>query len=313
MRAATVKDGAIGVAEHPDPEPGSGEVLVRVRAAGLNAADLLQRQGFYPAPPGSPPDIPGLEMAGEVVALGLNTSRFAVGDRVMALLGGGGQAELAVVHERVAMHVPDGVDWQAAGGFPETFTTAHDALFTQCGLGMGERLLVHGAAGGVGTAAVQLARRPARGSLRRSATPSYATRSRLGCNRSRCSRRLRRARPLRRHPRAHRRGQHGDQPERAGNRRPHQCDRRWRRCQRRDQPSGADGRPRPHPRVHAAGAPARSQGRRGARRSKPTCYLCWRPAAYACRWPRRSRSMRSSAPTNASPAAGSWGSWSSCP
>jgi putative PIG3 family NAD(P)H quinone oxidoreductase len=157
MRAATVADGAIAITEKPDPVPSRGEVLVRVRAAGLNAADLLQRQGFYPAPPGSPPDIPGLEMAGEVVALGNDVTRFAVGDRVMALLGGGGQAELAVVHERVAMPVPEGIDWSEAGGFPETFTTAHDALFTQCGLTMGERVLIHGAAGGVGTAAVQLA------------------------------------------------------------------------------------------------------------------------------------------------------------
>ena len=157
MRAATVTDGEIVVTEKPDPVPSRAEVLVRVRAAGLNAADLLQRQGFYPAPPGSPPDIPGLEMAGEVIDIGPDATRFAIGDRVMALLGGGGQAEMAVVHERVAMPVPEEFDWAAAGGFPETFTTAHDALFTQCGLRMGERVLVHGAAGGVGTAAVQLA------------------------------------------------------------------------------------------------------------------------------------------------------------
>ena len=157
MRAATVNNGEITVTDKPDPQPSRSELLVRVRAAGLNAADLLQRQGFYPAPPGSPPDIPGLELAGEVVALGPDATRFAVGDRVMALLGGGGQAELAVVHERVAMPVPAALEWAAAGGFPETFTTAHDALFTQCGLRMGEHVLVHGAAGGVGTAAVQLA------------------------------------------------------------------------------------------------------------------------------------------------------------
>lgn len=143
--------------EHPDPEPGAGELLVRVRAAGVNGADLLQRRGLYPAPPGSPPDIPGLELAGEVVAAGAGVERFAVGDRVMALVGGGAQAELAVVHERVALPVPLGLEWPEAGGFPETFTTAHDALFTQCGLSMGERVCVHGAAGGVGTAAVQLA------------------------------------------------------------------------------------------------------------------------------------------------------------
>ena len=158
MRAATIRDGEIVVEEHPDPVPGAGEALVRVRGAGLNGADMLQRRGHYPAPPGSPQEIPGLELAGEVVALGPGASRFAVGDRVMAIVGGGAQAELAVVHERVLMPVPDRLEWAAAGGFPEAFTTAHDALFTQAGLRPGERLLVHGAAGGVGTAAVQIAR-----------------------------------------------------------------------------------------------------------------------------------------------------------
>ncbi|MCW3010062.1 MAG: zinc-binding dehydrogenase [Solirubrobacterales bacterium] len=159
MRAATIRDGEVGVEEHPDPEAGAGEVLVRVRAAGLNGADILQRKGGYPAPPGSPADIPGLELAGEVVALGAGAERFALGDRVMAIVGGGGQAELCPVHERQLMPVPEGLDWVAAGGLPEVFTTAHDALFTQGLLKPGERLLVHGAAGGVGTAAVQLARR----------------------------------------------------------------------------------------------------------------------------------------------------------
>src|SRR4051794_40427931 len=156
MRAATIADGRVGVREHPDPVAGHGEVLVRVRAAGLNGADQMQLRGRYPAPAGSPQDIPGLELAGEVVGRGPGAERFAEGDRVMAIVGGGGQGELAVVHERQAMPVPDGVDWVAAGGLPEVFTTAHDAIFTQCGLRAGERLLVHGAAGGVGTAAVQL-------------------------------------------------------------------------------------------------------------------------------------------------------------
>jgi NADPH2:quinone reductase len=158
MRAATIRDGEVLVEEHPDPAPGAGEVLVRVRAAGLNGADMMQRRGLYPAPPGSHPDIPGLELAGEVQALGSGSSRFAVGDRVMAIVGGGGQAELAAVHERQLMPVPASLDWPAAGGLPETFTTAHDALFTQASLRPGERLLVHGAAGGVGTAAIQLAK-----------------------------------------------------------------------------------------------------------------------------------------------------------
>jgi NADPH:quinone reductase len=156
MRAATIRDGELVVAEHPDPEPGAGEVLVRVRAAGLNGADMHQLAGGYPAPPGSPPDIPGLELAGEVAALGPGATRFAVGDRVMAIVGGGGQAELCLVHERQLMPVPSTLEWPQAGGLPEVFTTAYDAIFTQCGLAAGERLLVHGAAGGVGTAGVQL-------------------------------------------------------------------------------------------------------------------------------------------------------------
>ena len=158
MRAATVRDGEIVIEEHRDPAPGRGEVLVRVHAAGLNGADMHQRRGHYPAPPDVPADIPGLELAGEVAATGPGAMRFAVGDRVMGLVGGGGQAELAVVHERQLMPVPEGLEWAEAGGLPEVFTTAHDALFTQAGLRPGEHLLVHGAAGGVGTAAVQLGR-----------------------------------------------------------------------------------------------------------------------------------------------------------
>lgn len=156
MRAATIRDGQVVVDDLPDPVPGHGQVLVRVASAGLNGADLHQVRGGYPAPPGSPPDIPGLELAGTVAALGPGATRFTVGDRVMAVVGGGGQAELAVVHEREAMPVPPELSWAEAGGFPEVFTTAHDAVFTQAGLTPGERLCVHGAAGGVGSAAVQL-------------------------------------------------------------------------------------------------------------------------------------------------------------
>jgi NADPH:quinone reductase len=158
VRAATIRDGEVLVEEHPDPEPGAGEVLVRVRAAGVNGADMLQRRGRYPAPPGSPQDIPGLELAGEVAALGDGAARFAEGDRVMGIVGGGGQGELAVVHERQLMPVPEAVAFPDAGGLPEVFTTAHDAVLTRAGLRPGERLLVHGGAGGVGTAAVQLGR-----------------------------------------------------------------------------------------------------------------------------------------------------------
>jgi NADPH2:quinone reductase len=158
MRAVTFRDGALSVEDHDDPRPGHGQMLVAVRGAGINGADILQRKGGYPAPKGEPQDIPGLELAGEVVGLGPGVQRFSEGDRVMAILGGGGQAELAALHERAAMPVPDGLDWPEAGGAPEVLTTAHDAVFTQGGLRPGEHLLVHGAAGGVGSAAVQLGR-----------------------------------------------------------------------------------------------------------------------------------------------------------
>jgi putative PIG3 family NAD(P)H quinone oxidoreductase len=158
MRAVTIRDKQLVIEDHPDPRADAGEVLVRVRAAGVNGADMLQRRGNYPAPPGAPQDIPGLELAGEVAALGDSATRFRIGDRVMGIVGGGGQAELAVVHERVLMAVPGNLDWPQAGGAPEVFTTAHDALFTQADLQPGEHLLVHGGAGGVGTAAIQLGR-----------------------------------------------------------------------------------------------------------------------------------------------------------
>jgi len=157
MRAVTIVDGELQWKSHPDPVAGDTEVVLSVRAAGVNAADLMQRQGFYPAPPGVPADIPGLEVAGVVVEVGRRAVRFAVGDRVMAVLGGGAQAEMAVVDERCALAVPDGLPWEEAGGFPEAFSTAHDALFTQGALAIGDRVLVTGAAGGVGTAGVQLA------------------------------------------------------------------------------------------------------------------------------------------------------------
>jgi NADPH:quinone reductase-like Zn-dependent oxidoreductase len=145
VRAATIVDGRIEVADRPDPVPGDGEVLIEVRAAGINGADLGQRAGRYPPPPGAT-DVPGLECAGATPD----------GRRVMALLPGGGQAELAVVHASHVLPVPDSMTWEEAGGFVEVFATAHDALFTQAELAAGERLLVNGAAGGVGVAAVQL-------------------------------------------------------------------------------------------------------------------------------------------------------------
>ncbi len=157
MHAVTIVDGVLQWLEHPDPEPGRGEVLVSVAAAGVNAADLLQLRGLYPAPAGSPADIPGLEFAGEVVGSGPGAGRFAVGDRVMSICGGGGQAQLVAVPESSLLRVPKGIPWFEAGGFPEAFSTAHDALFSQAHLRAGERVLISGAAGGVGSAAVQLA------------------------------------------------------------------------------------------------------------------------------------------------------------
>jgi putative PIG3 family NAD(P)H quinone oxidoreductase len=146
----------VAVEQRPDPQPDRFEVVIAPPFAGINPADVLQREGKHPVPPGWPQDIPGLEIAGEVLKNGPGASRFAAGDRVMAIVGGGGQAELSVVHERMLMPVPEQLDWPQAGGFPEVFATAHDALFTQAGLQAGERLLVHGGAGGVGTAAIQL-------------------------------------------------------------------------------------------------------------------------------------------------------------
>ena len=156
MRAVVIDQGKLSVEERPDPVPGDTEVLVAVRAAGLNGADVMQRAGRYPAPPGVPLDVPGLEIAGEVVEVGRLVRQAKVGDRVMALVGGGGQSTMAVVDESHLLPVPEGMTWAEAGGFPEVFSTAYDAAFTRCGLSVGDRFLVTGAAGGVGVAAVQL-------------------------------------------------------------------------------------------------------------------------------------------------------------
>ena len=138
------------------PQPTADRVRVRVRAAGINRADILQRLGRYPAPPGYPPDIPGLEFAGEVESLGEEARAWKVGDRVFGITGGGAQAEYVTVPESMLARVPDNLSWAEAGAIPEVFMTAHDALFTQCRLQMGERVLIHAAGSGVGTAASQL-------------------------------------------------------------------------------------------------------------------------------------------------------------
>jgi NADPH2:quinone reductase len=148
----------IAIADVPEPTPGANEVRVRVRAAGLNRADILQRQGNYPAPPGSPADILGLEFAGEVESLGEGARMWRVGQRVYGICGGGAQAEYVVAHERALAAIPDNLDFPTAAGVPETFITVHDALFTQAGLAMGESLLIHAVGSGIGTTAVQLAR-----------------------------------------------------------------------------------------------------------------------------------------------------------
>lgn len=139
------------------PAPVADRVRVRVHAAGLNHADILQRRGSYPAPPGYPQNIPGLEFAGEVEAIGDAVGAWKIGDRVFGIIAGGAQAELVVVPESNLARVPTQLSWAEAGAMPEVFITAHDALFTRAGLQMGDRVLVHAVASGVGTAAVQLA------------------------------------------------------------------------------------------------------------------------------------------------------------
>jgi NADPH:quinone reductase-like Zn-dependent oxidoreductase len=160
MRVAEIKDKTIAPGVRDDPTPGLGQALIRVRGAGVNGADPVQVAGFYPPPPeaGVPDDIPGMELAGELVESRAPVPRFEPGARVMAIVAGAAQAEYAVVDERQLMPVPDALDWTQAGGFPEVFATAYDALVGQARLRSGQRLLVNGAAGGVGTAAVQLGR-----------------------------------------------------------------------------------------------------------------------------------------------------------
>jgi putative PIG3 family NAD(P)H quinone oxidoreductase len=162
MRAAIiVKAGgpeALEVRESARPEPAGDQVLVRVRASGLNRADLLQRAGRYPAPPGAPADVPGIEFAGEVAGLGPAARAWREGQRVFGICGGGAHAEYVLAHERALAEVPPGLDWVEAAAVPEVFITAHDALWVQAGLRPAERVLVHAVGSGVGLAAVQLAR-----------------------------------------------------------------------------------------------------------------------------------------------------------
>ena len=162
MRAAVITrpggPDVLAIRDIPRPIPREREVLVRVHASALNRADLLQRAGRYPAPPGAPTDIPGLEIAGEVEDAGSAVTRWRPGDRVFGIVGGGGNAEFAVQHEDELARVPDSLGWDEAAAVPEAFITAHDALVTQAAVRKGERVLVHAVGSGVGLAAVQLAR-----------------------------------------------------------------------------------------------------------------------------------------------------------
>jgi len=142
--------------ERPDPRPVGGELLLQVRHAALNGADLAQRAGRYPAPPGSPQDIPGIEVAGTVIARGETARGFELGDRVFGIVGGGGLADRVVVHERHVVTVPESLDEAGAAAVPEVFITAHDAACSLAGLRPGELMVVTGANGGVGTAAIQI-------------------------------------------------------------------------------------------------------------------------------------------------------------
>ncbi len=161
MRAVVItKPGGPEVLEIQDvetPEPVGDQVRVRVRAAGLNRADLSQRMGMYPAPADAPADIPGMEFAGEIDAVGPLVRMYKKGQRVMGIIGGGSQAEYVLVHEGLLVIIPENLDFVQAAAIPEVFMTAHDALFTQANLQMGERVLIHAAGSGVGTAAIQLA------------------------------------------------------------------------------------------------------------------------------------------------------------
>ena len=148
--------GTLSLKEVPKSTPGPGEIMARVCTSGVNRADLLQRRGKHPAPEGWPKDILGMEFSGVVEALGPDTGRWQVGDRVMGLLGGGGYAEYVTTHGSTVVPVPDGMSEHDAGAIPEVFMTAFDAAVLQMGLEAGEVLLIHAVGSGVGTAAVQI-------------------------------------------------------------------------------------------------------------------------------------------------------------
>lgn len=158
MRAAVIREGSLVVEDRPEPEPGVGEVRVRVHASAVNRADLIQIRGMYPAPNDAVQDVPGLEYAGVVDAVGPKVFGVAVGDRVYGLVGGGAYAESLVVHAETCAPLPEGVNLVEAAALPEAYLTAYDAMVSQAGLSAGETVLVHAVGSGVGTAALQIAR-----------------------------------------------------------------------------------------------------------------------------------------------------------
>src|SRR4051795_10191329 len=266
--------------ERPDPVPGSDEVLVAASYSGINPADLNQRAGHYPAPPGAPADIPGLEVSGTVVAVGRNVSEWSEGDRVFGVVGGGGHADRAVVHARHVARIPDRLGDDQAAAVPEAFITAHDACYTQADLRAGERLLVNGANGGVGLAAVQMGL--ATGVHVLANARSQRARERLGPLRgaagapgggekARAAGRTRRGAGVAgrgeergRDPGAGWSAQPGRKLRGGGAARPDRDRQHGRRLDSRDAAAGADGKARDHDRHAAAGAADRAEGRRRA-------------------------------------------------
>jgi NADPH:quinone reductase len=183
MKAAIItKPGGpevLEVRDVPQPEPAADQVLVRVRASALNRADLLQRRGKYPAPPGASQEIPGIEFAGEVSAVGPDARAWQVGQRVFGIVGGGAHAEYIVVHERAIAEVPESLGWEQAAAIPEAFITAHDALWVRAGLRPNEKVLIHAVGSGVGLAAVQLVRAMEAVPFGTSRTPDKIERARM--------------------------------------------------------------------------------------------------------------------------------------
>jgi putative PIG3 family NAD(P)H quinone oxidoreductase len=176
--AGPTSKGELELHHVPMPEPGPGQVRVRVHACAVNRADLLQVAGRYPAPPDAPADVPGLEIAGEVDAIGAGVTEFAAGDRVFGIVGGGAYAEATVVHARTLAAIPPGIDFVQAAAIPEAFVTAYDAIVLQAGLSAGEVLLVHAVGSGVGTAAVQIAKAIGARAIGTARTPDKLARAR---------------------------------------------------------------------------------------------------------------------------------------